>query len=86
MPHLPNMSAAKMIPCFCLLLLLTILPGRGQQPQPTPTPPFRLNSRVVYAGEKEHPDLAAFIYKASRDLPGVGLVDRAPDAVILPRF
>ena len=64
-------------------LLLAASPAYGQTPQPTPPPPFRLNLRVIYNGAKAHPDLAAFIYKSLRELPGVGVVDRDPDAVLL---
>ncbi len=63
----------------CLLLLTAIC--RAEEPSPAPAP-FHLNVQVSYSGAKAHPDLAAFIYKSLRELPGVGIVDEDPDATI----
>ena len=65
----------------CLLLVATSC--FGQESAPVPSGPFRFNLRVVYAGAKEHPDREAFIYKTLRELPGIGIVDESPDAVLL---
>ncbi len=66
---------------FALLFVCTV--ACGQVPQATPTPPFRLNVRVAYSGEKTHPDIASFIYSSLRELPGVGVVDQEPDAILV---
>ena len=68
---------------FLLCFLICAAICQGQEPIPLVTGPFHLNLRVVYSGAKAHPDLAAFIYKSLRDLPGVGIVDRDPDATLV---
>ena len=63
-------------------LFFFAVPCFGQEPTPVPVAPFRYNFQVSYTGSKAHPELAAVIYKALRALPGVGIVDRDPDAIL----
>ena len=73
-------DAPMKILLVCLLLISA--PCFAQDPTPVPVAPFRYSFQVSYTGTKTHPELAAVIYKALRALPGIGIVDRDPDAIL----
>ena len=68
--------------CLCLFLSI-VATSYGQSSQDVLDAPFRLNVRVIYPGEKAQPEHAAFIYKSLRTIPGVVLVERKPDAILM---
>ncbi len=54
-------------------------PAHGQEAKP----PFRLNLQVTYTGLDEHPEMMTVISKSLRALPGVAIVDKDPDALVV---
>jgi hypothetical protein len=63
-----------------LILTLTLGTSLGfaQAPSAPPEPPFHFNFGVQYVHAKQHPDIAALIYKMLRALPGIGIVTKTP--------
>lgn len=64
-------------------LMLTAACAFAQTLTIPPLPPFHFNFQVRYTGSKARPELAAFVYKSLRGLPGIGIVDSDPDAVLI---